>query len=120
MDEQEIIIKKIKKTHGGHHGGAWKVAYADFVTAMMALFMVLWLVAMMSAETRHAVADYFRSFSLFKGENATGGTSLTHMPGEVIHLLEESGGIQELSGSNVANMPLIAPSNSCLLGTSVT
>ncbi|MDQ6677275.1 MAG: chemotaxis protein MotB, partial [Acidobacteriota bacterium] len=38
-----IIIIKKKKSHGGHHGGAWKVAYADFVTAMMALFIVLWL-----------------------------------------------------------------------------
>ena len=38
-----IIVIKKKVTHGGHHGGAWKVAYADFVTAMMALFIVLWL-----------------------------------------------------------------------------
>ena len=38
-----IIVKKKKVVHGGHHGGAWKVAYADFVTAMMALFIVLWL-----------------------------------------------------------------------------
>jgi chemotaxis protein MotB len=42
-DEQPIIIIKKKGGHGGHHGGAWKVAYADFVTAMMALFIVLWL-----------------------------------------------------------------------------
>ncbi|MEC7577380.1 MAG: flagellar motor protein MotB, partial [Pseudomonadota bacterium] len=42
-EKQPIIIKKVKKYAGGHHGGAWKVAYADFVTAMMAFFLLLWL-----------------------------------------------------------------------------
>lgn len=53
-----IIIKKKSGDHGGHHGGAWKVAYADFVTAMMALFMVLWLLAS-SEEVQKAVGGYF-------------------------------------------------------------
>ena len=53
-----IIIKK-KISHGGHHGGAWKVAYADFVTAMMALFIVLWLLSS-SAKVQEAVGGYFR------------------------------------------------------------
>jgi chemotaxis protein MotB len=53
-----IIIKKVKK-HGAHHGGAWKVAYADFVTAMMALFIVLWLMSS-SAKVRKAISSYFR------------------------------------------------------------
>ena len=53
------IIKKIKKGHGGHHGGAWKVAYADFVTAMMALFIVLWVMGQ-SEEVKEAVAGYFK------------------------------------------------------------
>ena len=56
--ENIIIIKKISG-HGGHHGGAWKVAYADFVTAMMALFMVLWLLSS-SAEVQKAVGGYFQ------------------------------------------------------------
>ncbi len=94
MEREEITIKKVKKVHGGHHGGAWKVAYADFVTAMMALFMVLWLVAMMSAETRNAVAEYFRSFSLVEGNMGIGGTKLTHMPGEALLLQEKAGGIK--------------------------
>jgi len=55
---QPIIIKK-KIVHGGHHGGAWKVAYADFVTAMMALFIVLWLMSS-SEPVKRAVAGYFR------------------------------------------------------------
>ena len=54
-----IIIIKKKSGHGGHHGGAWKVAYADFVTAMMALFIVLWLLNT-SKPVREAVAGYFK------------------------------------------------------------
>jgi chemotaxis protein MotB len=58
--EQPILISKKKsKGHGGHHGGAWKVAYADFVTAMMALFIVLWVLAQ-SEEVKEAVAGYFK------------------------------------------------------------
>ena len=60
MDEtRPIIIVKKKSGHAGHHGGAWKVAYADFVTAMMALFIVLWLLNT-SKPVREAIAGYFR------------------------------------------------------------
>jgi chemotaxis protein MotB len=60
-DGEKIVIKRVKKKggHEGHHGGAWKVAYADFVTAMMALFIVLWIVAN-NVTIRASVADYFR------------------------------------------------------------
>jgi chemotaxis protein MotB len=63
--DQIIIVKK--KGHGrhGHHGGAWKVAYADFVTAMMAFFLVMWIVAQ-GAQTRAAVAAYFRDPGVFE------------------------------------------------------
>src|SRR5919206_2653737 len=55
-----IIIKKIKKSgHGGHHGGAWKVAYADFVTAMMAFFLLLWLLNVTTDVQKRGIADYF-------------------------------------------------------------
>jgi chemotaxis protein MotB len=63
-----IVIKKIKKG-GGHHGGAWKVAYADFVTAMMAFFMVMWLVASVNKETRAAIFDYFKNPSMDQGKS---------------------------------------------------
>src|SRR3954469_6474817 len=56
-----IIIVKKKGGHAAHHGGAWKVAYADFVTAMMALFMVLWLLSQTDQETRTELSDYFRT-----------------------------------------------------------
>ncbi len=57
-------VKKVKG-HGGHHGGAWKVAYADFVTAMMALFLVLWLVSQADMKVKQAIASYFRSPGVF-------------------------------------------------------
>ena len=58
--QQQIIIKKIKKVQGGgHHGGAWKVAYADFVTAMMAFFLLLWLISVSDKATLQGVAQYF-------------------------------------------------------------
>ena len=57
--EQTIIIKKIKKGGDGHHGGAWKVAYADFVTAMMAFFLLLWLLSATSESTKEGIAEYF-------------------------------------------------------------
>lgn len=54
-----IIVKKIKRGGGGHHGGAWKVAYADFVTAMMAFFLLLWLLNVTTEEQKMGIADYF-------------------------------------------------------------
>ena len=58
-DERPIIIKKVKKVVGGHHGGAWKVAYADFVTAMMAFFLLLWLLSTADDATLVGIAEYF-------------------------------------------------------------
>jgi chemotaxis protein MotB len=65
-----IIIRKKKKGGRAHHGGAWKVAYADFVTAMMAFFMVMWLVAAVSKEQRAAIFDYFKNPSMEPGKSA--------------------------------------------------
>lgn len=57
--DRPIIVKKVKKVAGGHHGGAWKVAYADFVTAMMAFFMLLWLIANPDKARLKGLAQYF-------------------------------------------------------------
>ena len=65
-----IIVKKKKKGGGGHHGGAWKVAYADFVTAMMAFFLVMWLVTAVSKEQRAAIFDYFKNPSMEQGKSS--------------------------------------------------
>jgi chemotaxis protein MotB len=56
-----IIVKKIKKTAGGHHGGAWKIAYADFVTAMMAFFLLMWLLGSTSKAQKEGISDYFKT-----------------------------------------------------------
>jgi chemotaxis protein MotB len=65
-----IIVKK-NRAHGGHHGGAWKVAYADFVTAMMALFIVLWILGQ-TAEVREAISRYFKDPGVFTGSRSGG------------------------------------------------
>jgi chemotaxis protein MotB len=64
-----IYVKRIKKVAGGHHGGAWKVAYADFVTAMMAFFMVMWLITAVSKDQRAAIFDYFKNPSMEPGKS---------------------------------------------------
>ncbi len=66
-----VIVRKKQGHHGGHHGGAWKVAYADFVTAMMAFFLVMWLVTQ-SQDVRASVAGYFREPGVFDYEKSTG------------------------------------------------
>jgi chemotaxis protein MotB len=88
-EKPTVVIIKKKKKHAGHHGGAWKVAYADFVTAMMALFIVLWLMNS-SKEIQEAVGGYFRDPS------GTGGNVGTAMAG--------SGENFELSKNNMAEL----------------
>jgi chemotaxis protein MotB len=68
--ERPLIIVKRKRNGGhGHHGGAWKVAYADFVTAMMAFFLVMWLVTAVSKDQRAAIFDYFKNPSMEPGKS---------------------------------------------------
>jgi chemotaxis protein MotB len=69
-ENKSIIIKKIKKGHAGAHGGAWKVAYADFMTAMMAFFLLMWLLSMVVPEKRAGVEQYFKEFSLFDKQSS--------------------------------------------------
>ena len=74
LGEAPIIIKKIKKSAGGgHHGGAWKVAYADFVTAMMAFFLLMWLINTTSPEQKKGIADYFAPASVSETTSGSGG-----------------------------------------------
>ncbi len=72
---QPIIVIKKKGGHGGHHGGAWKVAYADFVTAMMAFFLVMWLVNQ-SVVVKEAVAGYFQDPSGYMEKLKKGGSDI--------------------------------------------
>ncbi|HRP24994.1 MAG TPA: flagellar motor protein MotB [Thauera sp.] len=92
--QQPIVVKRIKKGGGGHHGGAWKIAYADFVTAMMAFFLLMWLLGSTAQGDLEGIADYFQnplkmtleggsgtgdSSSIIKG----GGEDLTRSVGQV-------------------------------------
>lgn len=71
--DQSIIIKKVVKGGHGHHGGAWKVAYADFVTAMMAFFLLLWLLNATTEEQKMGIADYFSPASVSRSQSGSGG-----------------------------------------------
>ncbi|HXZ58820.1 MAG TPA: flagellar motor protein MotB [Steroidobacteraceae bacterium] len=64
-----VIVKRYKRGAAGHHGGAWKVAYADFVTAMMAFFLVMWLVTAVSRDQRAAIFEYFKNPSMEVGKS---------------------------------------------------
>jgi chemotaxis protein MotB len=94
-NHQPIIIKKIVHGHHGHHGGAWKVAYADFVTAMMAFFLVMWIVGQSKA-VKQSVAAYFRDPGAF----TEGGRGV--LPGAESGA---TGGPQAATGSNVNASP---------------
>lgn len=93
-DVRPIVIKRVKKVVGGGHGGAWKIAYADFVTAMMAFFLLMWLLGSTATGDLKGIAQYFKNpvkVAMSGGEgsgNATsilkgGGTDLTRTQGEV-------------------------------------
>ena len=90
-----IIVKKvIEGGHGGHHGGAWKVAYADFVTAMMAFFLLMWLLGATTEKQRKALADYFAptivqtkqesagSNGMFGGDSIVSADNYPHRAGQ--------------------------------------
>lgn len=73
----KIIYKKIYvEGHGGHHGGAWKVAYADFVTAMMAFFLLMWLLGATNEKQRKALADYFAPTLVQMKQNSAGSNGM--------------------------------------------
>ncbi|MDM7323111.1 MAG: flagellar motor protein MotB [Gammaproteobacteria bacterium] len=92
--QRPIIIKKVKKGGHGHHGGAWKIAYADFITAMMAFFLLMWLLGSTSKEDLQGIAQYFQNplmVSLSGGSSTGdrtsvikgGGQDLTRVDGQV-------------------------------------
>ena len=91
IPEPEILIKKVRsRKHGQHHGGAWKVAYADFVTAMMAFFLLMWLLGATDENQRKGIADYFAPTVMPSdrsgGSNGVmGGRSLQEPEGNAPH-----------------------------------
>jgi chemotaxis protein MotB len=104
--KQVIVIKKVKRGHGGHHGGAWKVAYADFVTAMMAFFMVMWILGM-DQNLRNSIEGYFSNPVGFKKGYTAGKSPISSgsSPGTVstsplrlIARKQEEQGLGEMGG----------------------
>jgi chemotaxis protein MotB len=101
-----IIIKKVKKGDHGAHGGAWKVAYADFVTAMMAFFLLLWLLNAVSQEQLEGISDYFAPISTDSATSGGGGL----MAGETV---SDKGVFQADTGSSgaVVELPISRDQN---------
>ncbi|WP_032112351.1 flagellar motor protein MotB [Candidatus Paracaedibacter symbiosus] len=97
--KQPIIIKKIRKAaHHAHHGGSWKIAYADFVTAMMAFFLLMWLINATSEEQKRGIANFFDPISA--------GTSVGGNVGVMAGLsIKEKDGTMEESSSRIAIKP---------------
>jgi chemotaxis protein MotB len=98
---QPIIIKRVKKVQHGAHGGAWKIAYADFVTAMMAFFLLMWLLGSTSEGDKKGLSDYFAAplkVSLMGGSGA--GASNSVLPGGGTDLTRNSGQSKQGSGSD--------------------
>lgn len=86
-----VVVKRVKKVVHAHHGGAWKIAYADFVTAMMAFFLLLWLISMTTPEQKQGLADYFAPPNVAETTSGAGGV----LSGRA---LDQAG--QQMSGSS--------------------
>lgn len=94
-EKSTIVVRRIKKHKHAHHGGSWKIAYADFMTAMMAFFLVMWLLATSTPSQRHQIAEYFRMplrVAISNGDRASlsdspipgGGDDVIKVEGEVL------------------------------------
>jgi chemotaxis protein MotB len=94
--KQPIIIKKVFHGGHGHHGGAWKVAFADFVTAMMAFFMLMWLMGSTTKEERAAISEYFDNPSMTAGASRTPTSSSVQGPGGASTSVIDLGGALEI------------------------
>jgi chemotaxis protein MotB len=119
-NKRPIIVRKKKIVGGGHHGGAWKVAYADFVTAMMAFFMLMWLLNATTDKQRRGLADYFSPTLPIRsessgGDGALGGRSLA---ADTLNIQMGSGGITEstLHGTTEAEDAVLRSIEAAVLG----
>jgi chemotaxis protein MotB len=98
---QPIVIKKIVKG-SGHHGGSWKVAYADFVTAMMAFFLLMWLLASANQEQKAAISEYFKNPSAEIGTSLKPSPNAVQGPGGASTSVIDMGGGAPLAGEQSA------------------
>jgi chemotaxis protein MotB len=101
-----IIIKKVKKRGHGHHGGSWKVAFADFATAMMAFFLLLWLMGSTTQEQRGAISEYFNNPSAVPGTSTVPSPTSVHGPGGAsTSMIQLGGGMEMHTSSNNPDAP---------------
>jgi chemotaxis protein MotB len=119
-NERPIIIVKKKIQAAGHHGGAWKVAYADFVTAMMAFFLVMWLVTAVSKEQRAAMFEYFKNPSMEPGKSVKPAPGMAGPGGASSSPIDLQGGLDAPRtvtktppgiGSPTAHIPDVLPAS---------
>ncbi|HEY7995933.1 MAG TPA: flagellar motor protein MotB, partial [Steroidobacteraceae bacterium] len=104
-----VIVKRYKRAGGGHHGGAWKVAYADFVTAMMAFFLVLWLVTAVSRDQRAAIFDYFKNPSMEQGKSVKPAPGMAGPGGASTSPINLHGGLDAPRVASVVQPGIGAP-----------
>lgn len=101
----KIIVKKVfVEGHGGHHGGAWKVAYADFVTAMMAFFLLMWLLGATTEKQRKALADYFAPTLIEMKQNSAGSNGLLN--GDALNAQENYPTKASQTGTKALTVPV--------------
>ncbi len=111
-EARPIIVKKIKRSAAGHHGGAWKVAYADFITAMMAFFMVMWLIASVSKEQRAAIFEYFKNPSMEQGKSVKPSPGQMGPGGASTSVINLGGGLDARRASSPISTGLGTPRSS--------
>jgi chemotaxis protein MotB len=93
-DGTTIVLKKVEEGGHGHHGGAWKVAYADFVTAMMAFFLLMWLLNATTEEQRQGIADYFAPANAFgRSQSGSGAPFGGNTPHQTAQMSQDAGAI---------------------------
>src|SRR5690348_4831107 len=98
-----IIRRREDAGEAGHHGGAWKVAYADFVTAMMAFFLLMWLLNATTEEQRRGLADYFTPTNLFShGSSGTGQPFGGHTAFDSGSMVSDRGSVEVIPGNRPA------------------
>jgi len=106
--QRPIIVRRIKKVAGGHHGGAWKIAYADFVTAMMAFFLLMWLLGSTSKGDLQGIAEYFSTPLQVAMQGGSGA-------GDASHLIQGGGRDLTRLAGQVKNGDIEAPKRSISL-----
>ena len=111
-DKRPIIIRKKKVIAGGHHGGAWKVAYADFVTALMAFFLVMWLLASANEQQKTAIFDYFKNPSMARGSAPMPAPGQSGPGGASTSPIDMRGGLTASAPSPIAESGAGTPSSS--------